>query len=381
MRIVFISEIWPPQANGIALTVQALAEGLAERGHHVEVVWPGVAGRDGNVGLVFARGVTVPRYPSVQFGLPRAGGLRRRWTTQRPDVVYIATEGPLGASAMRIANTLGIPVVTEFHTRFHDYAVHYGIGLLAPLVRTHLLRFHRRAQMTLVPTRALLSELTREGMPNLRKLRRGVDTGLFTPQRRDPALRKSWGTHDDTPVMLCVGRIAPEKGLEAALEAFRALQARIPAARMVIVGDGPQRPSLAPAYPDVLFTGVKHGEELAAHYASADVFLFPSLTETFGSVVLEAMASGLPVVSFDKAAAQEHVANGISGLVVPVMDTRGFISSAYELGLDRETRRMLGINARIAAENCAQGGVTVEFERMLDSLVQRHPDDDLRAVA
>jgi glycosyltransferase involved in cell wall biosynthesis len=150
---------------------------------------------------------------------------------------------------------------------------------------------------------------------------------------------------------------------------------------MVMVGDGPQRAALADAYSDVLFTGMKHGSELAAHYASADLFLFPSLTETFGNVVLEAMASGLPVVAFDQAAALEHVANGISGLVIPVADTRGFITSAYELGLDRETRRTLGVNARIAAQRCAQGAVASEFERLLDSLVQGHPDDDLRAVA
>jgi len=381
MRIVFISETWPPQVNGVALTVRALAEELAARNHHVEVVRPGQAGRDGNVGLVFARGVTMPRYPSVQFGLPRGSGLRRRWTAQRPDAAYIATEGPLGASAMHTAHSLGIPVVTGFHTRFHDYAAHYGISLLAPLVRTHLLRFHRRAQMTLVPTRALERELTRAGIPHVRKLRRGVDTELFTPQRRDPALRRSWGVDEDSPVVLCVGRIAAEKGLGLALQAFRALQARVPAARMVMVGDGPQRPALADAYSDVLFTGMKHGSELAAHYASADLFLFPSLTETFGNVVLEAMASGLPVVAFDQAAALEHVANGISGLVIPATDTRGFITSAYELGLDRETRRMLGVNARIAAQHCAQDVVTSEFERRLDSLVRRLPDDDLRAVA
>jgi glycosyltransferase involved in cell wall biosynthesis len=381
MRITFVTETWPPQVNGVALTVRTLAEGLAARDCEVEVVRPGADGRDGKVGLVCARGVAMPRYPSVQFGLPAGNALRRRWSARRPDAIYIATEGPLGASAMRTANALDIPVLTGFHTRFHDYAAHYGVGLLAPLVRNHLLGFHRRAQMTLVPTRALQAELTDAGIDHVRKLRRGVDTGLFSPERRDPALRRSWGVHDDAPVLLCVGRIAAEKNLALAVQAFRALHARRPSVRIVLVGDGPQRETLASTYPDALFVGTKHDAELAAHYASADLFLFPSLSETFGNVVLEAMASGLALVAFDHAAAQEHVANGVSGLVVPPTDARGFITSAYQLGLDPETRRLLGANARRAALRCPPDAVIAEFEKLLTSLVRGYPDDHLRAVA
>lgn len=381
MHIVFVTETWPPQVNGVALTVRTLALGLAARGHRVEVVRPGKDGNDGKVELLFARGAPLPRYPGLQMGMPRGGELRRRWCERRPDAIYIATEGLLGISAMRAANALQIPVVTGFHTRFHDYASHYGVGLLAPLVRSRLMQFHRRAQMTLVPTRTLLDELAEAGIRHVRRLRRGVDTDLFTPARREPALRRSWGATGDTPVMLCVGRLAAEKGLGLALQAFRALQARIPTARMVMVGDGPQRGALADAYPDVIFAGTKRGEDLATHYASADMFLFPSLIETFGNVVLEAMASGLAVVAFDRAAAQEHVANGISGLVVPESDARGFITSAYELGLDAETRRMLGINARIVAQQCAPDAVTAEFDKLLHVLTREHGHDPVGAAA
>jgi glycosyltransferase involved in cell wall biosynthesis len=381
MHIVFVTETWPPQVNGVALTVRALATGLATRGHRVEVVRPGRDGSDGKVELLSARGVPLPRYPGLQVGMPQGGDLRRRWRERRPDVVYIATEGLLGISAMRAANALQIPVVTGFHTRFHDYAAHYGVGLLAPLVHSRLMQFHRRAQMTLVSTRALLGELREAGIRHARKLRRGVDTDLFTPARREPALRRSWGVHDDAPVMLCVGRLAAEKSLGLALQAFGVLQARVPAARMVMVGDGPQRDALADACPDVIFTGTKRDEELAAHYASADVFLFPSLTETFGNVVLEAMASGLAVVSFERAAAQEHVVNGISGLVVPTLDARGFITTACELGLDAETRRMLGVNARIAAQQCSPEAVTAEFDKLLHTLVREHGHDPIGAAA
>lgn len=381
MHIVFITETWPPQVNGVALTVRALALGLAARGHRVEVVRPGKDENDGKVELLSARSAPLPRYPGLQVGMPQGGVLRRRWCERRPDVVYIATEGLLGISAIRAANALRIPAVTGFHTRFHDYASHYGVGLLAPLVRSRLMQFHRCAQMTLVPTRALLDELTDAGIDHVRKLRRGVDTDLFTPARRESSLRTSWGVHGDAPVMLCVGRLAAEKSLGLALQAFRALQARMPAARMVMVGDGPQRGALADAFPDVIFAGTRRGEELAAHYASADVFLFPSLTETFGNVVLEAMASGLAVVAFDRAAAQEHVANGVSGFVVPESDARAFITSAYELGLDAETRLMLGVNARLAAQQCAPDRVTAEFDKLLRILVREHGHDPIGAAA
>lgn len=381
MHIVFVTETWPPQVNGVAFTVRALALGLAARGHRVEVVRPGGEGSDGKVELLSARGAPLPRYPGLQVGMPQGGELRRRWREQRPDAVYVATEGLLGLSAMRAANALQIPVVTGFHTRFHDYAAHYGVGLLAPLVRARLLQFHRRAQMTLVPTRALFDELTEASIGHVRKLRRGVDTDLFTPARREPALRGSWGVHGDVPVLLCVGRLAAEKSLGLALQAFRALQARIPAARMVMVGDGPRRGALADAYQDVIFAGTQRGEALAAHYASADVFLFPSLTETFGNVVLEAMASGLAVVAFDRAAAQEHIANGISGLVVPELDARAFITSAYELGLDAEMRLTLGFNARIVAQQCTPDRVTIEFDKLLRTLVREHGHGPIGAAA
>jgi glycosyltransferase involved in cell wall biosynthesis len=229
--------------------------------------------------------------------------------------------------------------------------------------------------MTLVPTRELAEELRRDGIPHVQRLRRGVDVKLFDPERRSSALRTTWGVRDDTPVMLYVGRIAAEKNIELALQAFRILQSRLPDARMVVVGDGPQRAALEAASPDVHFAGARHGVALAEHYASADLFLFPSLTETFGNVVLEAMASGLPAVAFDRAAAREHIANGISGLVIPGSDARGFVSCAYALGLDCELRKQMGINARLEAQRCTPERSLAEFESLLYSLL-REPGID-----
>lgn len=382
MHIALVTETWPPQINGVAATVHAMAAGLAQRQHHIEVIRPGTNGRDAGVRieLVGTRAASVPRYPGLRVGLPHGWKLRRRWSTHRPDAVYIATEGPLGWSALRVANALRIPVATGFHTRFDDYAMHYGVGWLKPLVRAHLLRFHRRAQATIVPTRALATELQADGILHAQRICRGVDTALFSPLRRDDALRQTWRVRGDAPVLLYVGRIAAEKNLDVAVKAFRTLQARVPDARMVMVGDGPLRARLTKDHADIVFTGELRGESLARHYASADMFLFPSLTETFGNVVLEALASGLPVVAYHRAAAQEHVTNGISGLVVPSDDARGFISSTYALGLDAKLRATLAINARIAAQRLTPDDAIAGFESLLRGLCRERTYEQLLAV-
>lgn len=381
MHVVFVTEIWPPQVNGVAFTVQALARGMAARGHLVELVRPDPGISGACMARVHARHAPAFNVPALQIGRPRSAAFRRQWQMRRPDAVYIAPEGPLGNAATRAANVLGIPVVTDFHTHLSDCDSHYGFRLLAPWIRSRLLDLHRRAQLTLAPTRAVAEELTAGGIPHVRKLHRGVDTGLFSPARRDGALRASWGASDIAPVLLCAGRVAAEKSIGLALQAYRALQARIPAARMVMVGDGPQRTAFASAYPDVLFAGVQHGEALATHYASADLFLFPSQTHTFGNVVMEAMASGLALVSFDLSAAQEHVANGISGIVVPPGDSRGFITASYELGMATATRMLLGTNARRVAERCTHERISADFERLLLALVSEHGHDPLDAAA
>lgn len=373
MRVSIVTETYPPEINGVALTVHGLAHGLAARGHAVQVVRPrqtAETDRETGVATLTVRGLTLPRYPGLRFGLPATRRLRRGWREARPDAVYVATEGPLGWSALAAANRLGIPVCTGFHTRFDDYAAHYGLGFLTPLVLAHLRRFHRRAAATLVPTRALADELAALGIGNARLLRRAVDTHLFHPRRRDPALRAAWGASDGGLVVLYVGRIAPEKNLDLAVRAFRTLQARVPSARYVWVGEGPARAALAAANPDFIFAGVQRGEDLARHYASADLFLFPSLTETFGNVTLEAMASGLAIVAYDHGAAHEHLADGISGMRVPVGAAGGFIAATFALALDAVLRDALRQNARSAVAALSPEAVIAEFESLLSRLAQ-----------
>ena len=267
MRIAIVTETYPPEINGVALTVQALAQGLCGRGHAVQLIRPRQpqAGTDQIVGEdVQVRGAAIPRYPGLRFGLPARRRLERLWRAARPDAIYVATEGPLGHSALRAARRLGIAASTGFHTRFDDFARFYGLGWLTPAVFAWLRHFHAHSAATLVPTQELADFLAERGFSGVRLLRRAVDTQLFDPARRDEALRRGWGLTPDELAVVYVGRIAPEKNLALNVRAFRALQQHCPNARYVWIGDGPARAELAAANPDFVFTGPLRGENLAA---------------------------------------------------------------------------------------------------------------------
>jgi glycosyltransferase involved in cell wall biosynthesis len=223
---------------------------------------------------------------------------------------------------------LGIPCASEFRTNFHAYSQHYGVGFLRGLVLGYLRRFHNRCHATMTPTAALASELRAEGFRGLHVVGRGVDTALFHPSRRCEALRRSWGVRPEDLVILSVGRLAPEKNLPLLERAATRVVAARPGTRVVLVGDGPCRGSLARRWPEALLAGRQRGEDLARCYASGDILLFPSLTETFGNVTLEAMASGLGVVAFGYGAAGEVIEDGRSGWLAPVGDADAFVRAA-----------------------------------------------------
>jgi glycosyltransferase involved in cell wall biosynthesis len=375
MRIGIVSETYPPEINGVALTVHSLASGLAGRGHEVDLIRPRqsqAANTEPGIEVFDVRGGALPGYPGLRFGLPAGHSLRRHWTRQRPDAIYVATEGPLGWSAMRTAKNMGIPVSSGFHTRFDSYASHYGIGLLAPLVRSYLRRFHRRASATLVPTDALARELLALGIDNARLLRRAVDTRLFCPSRRDEGLRREWGIDASTPAVLYVGRLAPEKNLELAVQAFRAIQQQAPHARYVWVGDGPARTALEAAHPDFIFAGVQRGEALARYYASADLFLFPSLSETFGNVILEALAAGLPVVAYAEGAAREHLVDGINGYCVESGRVDAFVEACVRLAENPALIRHMGRAARASIAQLSPDAVIRDFENLLRDMAEEN---------
>lgn len=374
LSIALVSETFPPEINGVAMTLGRLVDGLAQRGHHVQVVR---CRRPGETPPTTLPSVThlplaslpIPRYQGLRLGLPARGRLRTLWTEQRPDLVHVATEGPLGRSAQAIALELGIPHSSSFHTNFDDYARHYRIGWLRGVVARSLMRFHNRARLTMVPSIDLIDRLRTAGYQSLVPLGRGVDTKLFDPALRDQGLRHSWGAEPEDQVYIHVGRVAPEKDIPLALEAFRRIRAIDRRARMVVVGDGPLRKNLAQQHPDVLFTGALPVNELARHYASADVFLFPSQSETFGNVLLEACASGLTTVSFDYAAPKSYITHDDNGLLAPFGDQSAWLSVAESVADDRARCTRLRRAARTTAETIGWDAVIDRFEGYVRQVV------------
>lgn len=367
LHITLISETFPPEINGVANTLGRLCDGLRARGHRVDLVRPRQASDPQRIeddALLLCRGWPLPGYPGLQWGQSSMHKLLRRWKRQRPDVLYIATEGPLGLSALRAARRLGIAVVSGFHTNFQQYTSQYGLGLLTRMLTHYLRWFHNRSAMTLVPSVSQRLELERRHFERLALLSRGVDSQLFHPSKRLNALREQWGLGERDIAVIHVGRLAPEKNLGLLKRSFESLRSTYPQRnlKLIVVGDGPQRLALEKELPEAIFCGAQRGEALAAHYASGDVFLFPSLTETFGNVVLEALASGLGVVAYDQAAAAQHIRHGYNGVLAMPGDEQAFCDAAAWLLEEAETLRCVRLNARQHASRQGWAAIIEQFE-------------------
>ena len=407
MRYAIVTETYPPEVNGVALTVQALEHGLRARGHEVSLVRPRqgsdfvdgpsscesksrgkgtppqsspalrareeaeIKSNNSNTKedhTLLVRGAGLPRYPGLKFGLPATSTLMKEWRAAPPDAIYVATEGPLGWSALRAARKLGIPVATGFHTRFDQYMRDYGVAFLQQTALRWMRRFHNSGDATLVPTRELAEFLQSQDFKRVVRLARAVDTQHFNPGKRDNALRSEWGLDEDGLAVIYLGRIAPEKNLDLAVRAFRALQRTRPEARFIWVGDGPSRDKLHAEHPDFIFCGLQRGEQVPRHFASADLFLFPSHSETFGNTTLEAMASGIPAVAFDYGAAREHLRNGVDGAAVDSDDD--FIEAAVTLGNDDTLRCAMGQRAHQSMQRLHPQQVAADFDAVLAELAQ-----------
>jgi len=382
LRVALLTETYPPEINGVALTLEQMVLGLQARQHDLQVVRPRQDRRDlpdSRQGLeqVLMRGFAMPIYPQLRVGLPAKSALVRLWSMRRPDLVHIATEGPLGWSALQAARKLKLPVSTDFHTNFHAYSRHYGAGWLQKPIAAYLRKFHNAAHCTLVPTLQLKRELQTLGFERLLVLGRGVDTQRFHPAQRSAELRASWGVGPDDCVALFVSRVAAEKNLDLLVRAHAAMQELQPRCKLVVVGDGPQREHLQALCPNALLAGMRTGADLYAHYASADVFLFPSQTETYGNVVPEAMASGLAVLAYDYAAAAELISHEQNGWLAPFGDAPAFLRGARILATQPERVQALRQAARQRTEALEWGQIAQQTEAIWMQMLRAHAAGNL----
>ena len=373
MRVALFTDTYWPQVNGVARTLERLVDHIAVRGGRVALISPRIGRRRARAPEIHIRlpGVRVPFYPELRMARPLVRRELAALEHFAPDIVHLATEFTVGWSGLRWAARHHVPVVSSFHTDFPAYLHGYGLGLLARPLWAYLRAFHAGSSVTLCPTTVTRGQLLERGFHDrLRIWPRGVDSERFHPRLRSDEFRERVAPGGGT-ILIYVGRLAPEKRLELLLDAFaRARRRSRSRLQLVLVGDGPQARTLRQRRIDgVRFTGYLRGEALSEAYASADLFVFPSDTETFGNAVLEAMASGVAPIVVDRGGVVELVEDGRTGRVVPAGDAEALATAIVELAADGDRRRRLAVAARPAA-------LERDWERILDDVL-----DEYRRVA
>jgi glycosyltransferase involved in cell wall biosynthesis len=352
MRVAIFSEVYWPMVSGVSRTLDRLVGVLRGTGAEARVYSATYPLPDGVVDRPDVhRSPSRPLFlsPEVQWAFPRRREVLADLAAFRPDVVHVATEFALGLTGVRCAESLGVPVVASSHTDYERYATHYGVPWLVGPGWTYLRWFYSRAQRVLCPTRLYAAHLHARGVPHTGIWGRGVDTDLFHPVHRSEAWRRLRGFTPDDLVVLYVGRLGPEKGIGVLLDAWERLCPRADGTRLVFVGAGLMEPEIARRGLPTQVLGMRHGPELSAAYASADVFVLPSATETFGNVLLEAMASGLPSVVAAAGGPTEFATHGENVLFVPPNDAAALADGLARLLADAGLRARLARGARATA--------------------------------
>ncbi len=337
LHIAVATATFPPDINGVSRVVCMLVDGLLAEGHKVTLVVPNCTKPErqdySHERLVMKQvlGVPIPMYPELKVGITSPGVIKKLFKKDMPDIAYIATEESLGMAMLAACRSLKIPTVSGFHTNFDQYTASYGVGFaMKPLIGI-LTNFHNKNDMTVTFSDESVERIIKGGVKRVEKIQKGIDAELFHTKRRSADFRKSIGVEENQLVVSYIGRAAAEKNIPLSIKAFRPIQDIIPTAKMMIVGDGPVKSKLEKANPDIIFTGAKSGESLGEAYASADVFLYASETETFGNVVPEAMAAGGIVVTYDYAAGKMFIEDGVNGYLVPFGDEKEFVKRAREV--------------------------------------------------
>jgi phosphatidylinositol alpha 1,6-mannosyltransferase len=375
MRIVFFTESLLPLVDGVSHTLSHLFDALEANDIEFRVYAPFVPGPDvpWSRRVRRVRSVSFPLYRAYRISLPGSRRIAAELDAFGPDLVHVVSPTPMAIWAQAYARRRGIPAIATYHTHFVAYFGYYGFGGLERLGWRLTRGFYGRCTATYAPTTAIADELRRHGVAHVRSWSRGVDAQQFSPRWRDAALRTRLGVSDDAPLVLLVSRLVREKDLADLVAMHRLLRRRGHTHRLALVGDGPMRRQLERALPDAFFAGHQTGEELSRWYASGDVFVFPSTTETFANVVQEAMASGLPAVVTDRGGPQDVIEPGVSGLVARGNDPADLADRVESLLRDSRLRHAMGRAARRRAQERSWEAVTALLIREYESLAGRAP--------
>ena len=375
MRVTLVTETYFPQVNGVSRTLRELVRVLTESGDEVQLIYPDYGEAVDREKVHTVRSIVLPFYKELHLPRPPFGEVHRAIQSFQPEVVHIATEATLGLSVLRQALLRRHPVVSSFHTNFDQYSNHYHVGWAKKVIWRYLRWFHNRTRETYVPSETTIRELEGIGFERLVLWKRGVDSTLFRPGRPGRIdIRRALGWAPEDVVVTYVSRIAPEKNVDYLADALAIVASRRPEVRMLLVGDGPTRPTLERRIGSFAhFAGYRQGEDLADHYAASDIFAFSSLTETFGNVVLEAMASGLPVAAVRAGGVGETVGSGTTGILVEPEDPPASMAAALlELIENRERRLTMAAAARAYALSQSWDAIMTGLRRRYEVVIDEH---------
>jgi glycosyltransferase involved in cell wall biosynthesis len=370
VKIALFTETFLPKVDGIVTRLTKTVTHLVRAGDEVLLFCPeGAPDNFMGARVIGVPGLPLPLYPELKLALPRPL-VAEALDAFKPDLVHVVNPAVLGLGGIWLARTRGVPLVASYHTHLPKYLEHYGMGMFEPLLWELLKAAHNQAALNLCTSSAMVEELSQHGIQHTALWQRGVDTDLFRPQWRNPAMRRKLaGVHGDSDsLLLYVGRLSAEKQIER----IRPVLDALPHARLALVGDGPHRQQLEKVFAGsaTTFLGYLGGEDLASAYASADAFLFPSSTETLGLVLLEAMAAGCPVVGANRGGIPDIVTDGVNGCLYDPDSPASLTAATERLLASTEQRQALRLAARAEAERWGWAGATQQLRRFYSEVVR-----------
>ena len=371
MRVALYTDTFYPQINGVSNTVYRLANYMKKNKIPYKIFaphYPGDNGHNYDFNICRFLSMPFPFYPECRLSIPYYPKLLREMDDFKPDIIHSITQSGIGCSGLRYAKEKNIPFVASFTTNFSMYLKYYKLQYLEEALWGYLKWFHSNAYANFCPSQDTIESLEPKGISNLKIATRGIDIELFSPLKRSEKFRNKYGLNGKTS-FLYAGRLAPEKDLDTLVQSANEIYSKFPAESIfVIVGDGPMREQLAAEMPpNTVFTGYLKGEALSEAYASADVFVFPSGTETLGNVVLEAMASGLPVIAVNSGGVKENVLNGYNGIMCRYKDKHEFASAMERFIEDEALKTIMSQNARAYTLSKTWDKV---FDKLMDDYLQ-----------